>query len=56
MSDVGAVTQAGVISTQVAASQKPLVEDTAPAQQVQKADPPPPPVESGRGETVDTTA
>lgn len=57
MADVGPVAQAGVISTQTQAVQKPAPEETlAPTTRAEAPPPPPPPpVESGRGETVDTT-
>lgn len=56
MAEIGAVAQSGVISTQVEAIQKPLVEEApkAPTQETSPP-PPPPPAESGRGENVDTS-
>ena len=55
MADIGPIAQTGILSTQVEAIQKPLVEE-APVQPTQEATPVPPPEDSGRGQNLDTTA
>jgi hypothetical protein len=56
MSDVGPVTQQGVISTQVARVQNDRPTAVEPPRTVETAPPPPPPADSGRGMTVDVSA
>lgn len=55
MSTIGPVVQQGVISTQVERVQNDRPTASESPRPVQEA-PPPPPVESGRGLTIDTTA